>query len=450
MTISLERIHRIHLKGDLERAEALYRKYLVETPPDPHSQHLMGTLLLQQGQNGRAVRHFRRAMEMRKFPADYINIMVALRALGRAEEAIELGEEALYLWGEREPKLKNFYSNFGSCYMELGEYDKADAIYRILLEDYPDDPDANWNHGICLLSQGNFAEGWPGFDYGFKARERGAPPYFDEFPEWLGEELADKTILVWGEQGIGDEILFATMLPDLIKDAGRVIFDCHPRLERLFARSLDCEVVGGRKSKLQGRWDHEHIDYHVPIGSLGRFYRNFPEDFGASGILIPDHDRVAQMRREIPGFKVGLAWRGGVQKTGTNRRSIPLEKLLPPPLEGVTYVSLQYGNVYEEVSQFPVYHNEAYIEDFDELANLTAACDLVISVIQTQVHLAGELGVPTWCLTPQAPAWKFNEGERMLWHTSVKQYHQKDRDDWKPVLDKVHSDLAALVQRKAA
>ena len=445
----LDRIHRIHLKGDLGRAERLYKEFLQGSPPDPLAEHLLGTLYLQQNQNGLAARHLRRALEMQKTTQNYTNLLVALRGLGRAEEAVEIGQEAIYLWGREHKELKSFYSNLASCHMELGQYDVADTILRAVIDMDKDDIDANWNHGVCQLTQGNLEAGWAGYDFGFKAKERGAPEYFNEFKEWLGEDLTGKTILIWGEQGLGDEILFANVLNDVIKVAGRVILDCHPRLEELFKRSFACEVVGGRKDKTRGRWDHEHIDLHCPIGSLPRFFRSELSDFPKQGYLKADPARVKYWRTAIPGFKVGLAWMGGVHKTGRNMRSIALRDLLPP-IDNVSFVSLQYGHVYEEVSQFPIYHNEGVIEDFTELANLTAACDLVISVIQTSVHLAGALDVPTWCLTPYAPPWKFMKGERIPWHPSVKQYHQEKRGDWTPVVNRIHSDLLRLVEERIA
>ena len=112
---------------------------------------------------------------------------------------------------------------------------------------------------------------------------------------------------------------------------------------------------------------------------------------------------------------------------------------MPPEIDGVQYVSLQYGNVFEEAESCGLWHDDAVIADFDDLAALTAACDLVISVIQTNVHLAGAMDVPTWCLTPKTAPWKFQKGESMIWHPSVKQYHQED--DWEGVINQIHCDL---------
>ena len=431
---SVDYIYSIHLKGELERAEGLY----LAAPPSPKRDLFLGTLYLQMDKCGLAKKYLESSLEVPK-KMGYSNLIVALRKLGRFNDGIACGEEAIDFWGTEDKELLSIYSNLSSCYIEGGRYESAIKILESALAIDPRHVDAEWNMGIAKLSLGDWS-GWEGFDRGFVSKERGPSSVVNEIPDWSGEPLDGKTILVWGEQGLGDEILFANCLNDLIADAGHVIYECHPRLKSIMDRSFHCEVSGTRKSKNPARWDFREIDYHTAIGTLPMFYRKSDDSFPTKGYLSPDHDRKVHWISKWPDKAVvGLSWRGGVETTGVNKRSIPLKDLMPPEIDGVQYVSLQYGNVFEEAESCGLWHDDAVIADFDDLAALTAACDLVISVIQTNVHLAGAMDVPTWCLTPKTAPWKFQKGESMIWHPSVKQYHQED--DWEGVINQIHCDL---------
>ena len=372
----------------------------------------------------------------------YSNLLVALRKLKRVNEGCLVGEDAVEMWGYQDPDLQSLYSNFASCLIEFGKLDRAIEILDDALELDPSHIDSLWNQGIAKLAKGDWT-GWKGFDQGFNAKERGMSSVVREIDDWAGQDLTDKTILIWGEQGLGDEILFANCMNDLIADAGHVIYECHPRLEQIMQRSFPgCEVSGTRKSQDRSRWDNRSIDYHAAIGTLPLYYRNSDGDFPDVGYLKANKAKVQLWRDKFKGKKiVGLAWRGGVDKTGGFKRSIPLSDFMPPYIDGVQYVSLQYGGSFEEADAYALEHDDAAIDDLTELNNLTAACDLVISVIQTSVHMAGALGVPTWCLTPSPAPWKFQDGEDMIWHPSVKQYHQTKSGIWDDVIETIHEDL---------
>jgi len=434
---SVDQIYQIHLKGELDRAEGLY----LAAPQSAKRDLFLGTMYLQMDRYGLAKKYLESSLEIPK-KMGYSNLLVALRKLGRYEEGCALGEAALEMWGDEDRELQSFYSNYASCLIEAGHLERAIKVLDAAIELDPSHVDSLWNQGVAKIGMGDWS-GWQGFDQGFNAKERGMSSVVRELDDYEGQDLTDKTIIVWGEQGLGDEIIFANCLNDLIADAGHVIYECHPRLEAIMKQSFpDCEVSGTRKSPDRARWDHRSIDYHVAIGTLPLYYRNHDDDFPDKGYLKADEDRVQYWRDKFPGKKiVGLAWRGGVERTGSFKRSIPLKDFMPPEIEGVQYVSLQYGNAFEEADIHGLYHDDGAIDDLTELNNLTAACDLVISVIQTSVHMAGALDVPTWCLTPQPAPWKFQPGESMIWHPSVKQYHQTQRGVWDDVLKRIHEDI---------
>ncbi len=458
----LATINKIHLKGELQRAEKLYRDYLERKPHIPQAWFLMGTCLLQQERHAEAVIYFEKAIEMKPdFPASYGNLIIALKKLGRIEDAAEI----ISLIDEQEPSKDwiDTYVNAGSTFYELRDLNRARHYLELALKYDAENPDANWNLGIVNLSLGNYAEGWNGYEYGFRVRERQLRPYFDEYPSWDGEDLSGKTILIWGEQGLGDEILFAPCLNDLKKlKPKKIIFDCHPRLEEIFRRSFDgIEIHGTRKDKTPGLFDPADPDFHCPLGSLPKFFRQNPENFPAHGCLKPDQKAVAEYVRQIgSGMKVGISWRGGSQRTNQSSRSMSLEKMalaLMKSRPDIRWVSLQYGyGVNEEIKSLKRNHGidvqqfDFAIEDYTETANLVASCDLVISVITAVVHLGGALNVPVWCLTPYWAPWKFPATKEMPWHPSVTQYHQPEPYKWDSVLSDVDRDLTNLLQMQAA
>lgn len=461
----LDNVNRIQIKGDHHRAVNLYRKYLDKRPDDALAELLLGSAFLQMGEIGQGADYIQRALK--KAPdliTGYVNLVAALRMSGRLEEALAIGSEALERFsgaeGKARKELKSLYTNTGTCYLELGSLEKAEESFRKAIEIDPEDSDAHWNLGLAFLGQCKFKEGWQEYGWGFRSSERLARPYWNEFKEWTGEPLKGKTILVWGEQGIGDEMLFASCLKDIQRDAKAVIFDCHPRLQTLFQRSFpSIKCIGTRKNNMPGIFDDYalSIDYHVPIGNLPAHYRNSPENFPDRPYLKADPKAVQRWREQIgPGVNVGISWQGGLQKTNSYKRSFPLEKLLPLfkkfQKEGVNWVSLQYGRVFDEVIDLEnshgvkIKHYDWALEDYTETANLTAACDIVVSVITAIVHLSGALGVPTLVMVPVAPPWKFVEGEKMPWHPSIKQIHQEKMFAWEEVLGKIETELDSFLK----
>ena len=360
--------------------------------------------------------------------------MVAYRRLGRNEDAVKAGERAIELFGEKWSHLEDekdvekksqaacLYNNLGSIYMERGQFKEARKYLDLSVKAKPDHFDGNWNLGLLDLTTGNLKKGWLGYDWGFKAGERKPRPYYDELEEWKGEDPKGKTIVVWGEQGLGDEILFSSCIKDLYESGANVIFDCHWRLEKIFKRSFpDIQVVGLRKDRDPSKFDKYEIDYHVPIGSLGAFYRNDFKDFPREAYLIPDQERVEYWKGQMkPGFNVGISWRGGSRKTALHKRSIPLQ-LWKPILKtkGVNFISLQYGGAFEEINDMvkslgvPIQSFDDAIDDYEETANLVAACDLIISVCTTVIHTGGALGKPVWVMVPAAPAWRYHPPHKM-------------------------------------
>ena len=466
--MSLRLAAQVHKKGELDRALRLYKAYHKDHPKNIQARHMIGTVFCQKGEFGQAVDWLQPTVEQ-GCRESYPNLIAALRKLGRGPEAVACGQQYAQSFkpGSTDMDRNNdayVMINAASGHIEIGDYAGAVPLLENAISVIPDHRDANWNLSLAHLYHMRWEEGWKRYGWGFKAQVRGPRPYTDEFPEWDGESLKGKTLLVWGEQGLGDEILFAGCIPDVEKLAKRVIFDCHPRLEDIFARSFSAECIGVRKTNAPGLFDGESVDYQIPVGGLARFFRKSDSEFPQSGYLKPDPKGVEKWKAKIgPGLKVGLSWRGGSEATNGFRRSMSLEDLAGPLVlaheinrerraKPVQFVSLQYGGAYEEVASFnarhgtSIQHHDGALENYTETADLVAACDVVISVITAVIHLGGAMDVPVLCLVPHGPPWKFPKVDRMPWHPSVRLFHQEEFYKWQPVLEAVKKEFVNLVE----
>jgi hypothetical protein len=301
---------------------------------------------------------------------------------------------------------------------------------------------------MLRLSCAEFGAGWDDYEGRYDSDEtprRGFP-----FPDWDGGGFTGRAVLVYAEQGLGDEIMFANCLPDLIAEAGRVAVACDPRLAPLFVRSFpEASVFGAPRTAVHAWLDQAGaIDVQVAAGSLPRRYRRAAQDFPAhSGYLRADSGRVRHYRERLaalgPGRKVGLAWRGGLVRTRRAVRSIE-PGLLAPLLarRDLRFVSLQHGDVDEDLARMhsaggrsPVHWPEVPA-DPDDAAALMAALDATITVCSSVVHLGGALGVRVLAMVPASPEWRYlRSGDRLPWYPSVEVVRQQRADDWAAVIE---------------
>jgi hypothetical protein len=318
--MKIDTVSAVFHKKEYERADNLFREHFTDSE-DHLAWYLFGTLNIQRKAYGIAVEALKRCIVLKPdFDVAYSNLIVAYKLLGRIEQAEATAREAIDRFHERwdyhrskgkvVESAASMLVNLGSTYLELANYAEAEQCYRKALQYDPKQADAHWNLGLAQLTQRNW-EGWTGYEWGFQRGERQPRPYIDEYPQWTGQDIRDKTILVWGEQGLGDEILFSSCIPDLEKLGAKIIFDCHPRLDRVFERSFpNITISGTRKNHAPGLFDDFDIDYHSPLGSLPKLFRTDERQFRKPAWLKPDRKKVAEWRRELGKEKiVGLSWR---------------------------------------------------------------------------------------------------------------------------------------------
>lgn len=341
-----------------------------------------------------------------------------------------------------------------------GDIAEAEAHARAAATINPEETLAHQNLALALLKRGAYAEGWQEYE-ARKQLEAHAGNYLRyPFPEWEGGELAGRTIFVYAEQGLGDEIMFASCLPDLVSRVKRVMVECEPRLKTLFQRSFPECGVFGRPRTVTNAWTRSldpQPQVQTAIGSLPRFFRRSESDFPAhSGYLRADAARIASWRERLAGLgqglKVGLSWRGGLMRTGRVRRSLELDQLLPLLRRtDIGFVSLQYGKVTDELAAFARRHRMSLphwddaLADYDETAALVCALDAVVSVCTSLVHLTGALGKPVLVMAPSSPEWRYRmSGATMPWYPSARIYRQARPGDWGSVVEQVHVDLDSM------
>ncbi len=396
-----------------------------------------------------AAQELRRAIELNPGDAGAcLNLGAVLGQLDQPEAAIDFCRRAV----ELAPDDAIAHFNRGNIARSLGMLDEATAAMETAIRLAPDFAAAHWNCGYCYLLAGDFARGWREHEW----RERASEVSLDRYPQprWNGESLAGRTILVHGEQGIGDEILFGSCLPDLIQRAGHCVIVCDPRLEPLFKRSFPRATVHGfsRRQDRQGISVGERIDVQIPIGSLPLYLRMTRESFPQrKSFLTADAAQVADWKDRYaqlgPGMKIGISWRAGGQPGERRMRTTSLDLWRPLfSLPGVRFVNLQYGDCVDDLAtvrrDFGVeihdWTDADPLIDMDAFAAKVAALDLVVSVDNSTVHLSGALGVPTWVLLPQVPGWRWSLADsRSVWYPSLRLFRQTWRGDWGGVFEEV-------------
>lgn len=398
-----------------------------------------------------AISSFRKVIELKPDYADahsnlgYV-LYTHLEQLNEAEAHLRLALEL-------DPGKIEAQTNLALVLDHRGETDAALGLYDRILRVKPNDNEVRLNRALIWLARGDYARGWPEYE----ARHALQPHRDLRLPEWNGASLGGRVILVHAEQGLGDEIMFASCLGEVIEEARHCVIECHQKLEKLFRRSFPAATVCGALQTDPARnWpDHDpRIDCTTGIGSLPLRYRRSRADFPHhAGYLRADPVRREYWRERLrelgSGPKIGVSWRGGAKRTRRRARSIPPADWAPLlTFPGMHFVSLQYGefggdlDAMRDVSRCMVHHWPEAIEDYDETAALVSALDLVISVQTAVIHLGGALGKPVWVLVSSRPEWRYQEsGESLPWYPSVRLIRQATPGDWRAVIHEARRRL---------
>jgi tetratricopeptide (TPR) repeat protein len=493
----------LHSQGKLPEAEKLYLRTLEQHPGDPDALHLLGVLCNDRGRGGDALGLIERAIAIRPDVARYhsdlgnalcgtgriseairchecairlepstiayhVNLGAALRDAGESLRAIEAYKDAVAL----DPRFAQAYNNLGVVLADEGRLDEAIASFhraieidrnyadahtnlgvtlyanrraeesvahcRRAVELNPDFAKAHSNLALILLGTGHFPEGWIEHEWRWKCNPAFKPRPFSQ-PQWSGEPLASKTILLHAEQGFGDAIQFARYVPLIARRAKKVIVECPPALARLF-QSLEASATVIPSGHLLPPFDTHcslmslpyalgdqtipaEIPYVRPGSSLVHAWR---------GKLRPTHPR-----------QIGIAWAGRPTHSNDRNRSMSSEHLsLLARLPGIEWHSLLKNPTEGIAPRLHILDHSSDLNDFADTAAFIANLDLVISVDTAVAHLAGAMGRPIWLLLPFAAEWRWMlNRDDSPWYSTMRLFRQERWGDWAGVMHRVADTL---------
>ncbi len=376
----------------------------------------------------------------------------ALADYAHARSLGSRGAEALY--------------NMATVHDAKGDLPGAIELYRQALAEKPDYPDARRNKGLDQLKLGQLSEGWVDYEARWDCADYAAVRGRFSQPSWDGARDLDGALLVWGEQGLGDEILYGTMVPELMDAGMRIVRELDPRLVPLVQRSWPDMRAIARQPQSDPATRASDIAAQIPLGNLGRYLRAHDAAFPAHPPAFkPDPERVAAYRKQLrpegtPSFVVGISWVSRNLEIGAQKSTSLADWSGVLQVPGVRFVNLQYGDTARDLTKFArtsgvsvqTLPNLDLTNDIDGLAALIAACDLVVTVSNTTAHLAGALGVPAWVLVPtgNAKLWYWGQsGATTPWYPSLRLFRQVEPRKWDAPIAAIADALANDASRNA-
>jgi tetratricopeptide (TPR) repeat protein len=371
---------------------------------------------------------------------------------GDFKEAIKL----LQVIVREEPSYHEAKANLALAYKNIGKIEKSLDIYRKL--EYRDSwsSGARFNFAITNVTSGYFREGWDDYEYRWKVYPGNREIWpFEGKPLWKGEK--GSRVVLWREQGIGDDIIFLSLAPEVQEMCSSLAVYVDPRLHSLCRRAMPEINFVNDIDELKGA----DSDYHLPLGSVPGLIRNDISDFDrtVTGYFKADPSRVESIRKELQldgKIVIGISWKS-FNALNKVKKSVQLRDMgrMFAGLD-IVLVNLQYGDVDDEIKEFKEETGIDVVqcasvdnrEDLDGLAALIEACDLVVSITNVSVHMAGALAKETWVLLPYvANFWWLLERTDSVWYPSLTLYRQPVLDDWDSVYASVRKDLETRLER---
>jgi lipoprotein NlpI len=429
-------VYKLIQDGNFENALDLLQTLLEHDPNDAISLNFLGLIHLEMNNNHLAYQYLRRAIqENPKIAPMWVNFGLAAHELGRNEEALNSYIQASTIDNEY---IKS-YVNAAAVFIEESRWAEAEKACNVALEIDPKNDMPLKNLAHVHLAQHDWKKGWEYWDLTLGDKYRKEWVYGDE-KRWDGSK--GKSIVIYGEQGLGDEINYASVIPDAIRDSKHVIIDCDPRLEKLFGRSFpDAKVYGTRKDE-HPKWLAEaRIDARCAVSTLPKFYRNDDKDFPGTPYLKADPELVSMWKglfKEWGKPVYGLCLHGGSKFTGESWRKLVPEDFSPVFAKDAVFISLDYKGLlnHPKIKEYPWVTQG---KDYDVTAGLIAALDGVIGVNTTAIHCANGLGIPTHILVPIKKQWRYEPAPdgSYVWAKSAKLYQQEAGESWRDVVKKV-------------
>jgi tetratricopeptide (TPR) repeat protein len=353
------------------------------------------------------------------------------------------------------PDYLHAYIQRGAANWEMRRWEEALENFRKANELGPSDPNAQWILGLLLLQQNKFKEGWPLYETRWRSDRFKSRRLVTSKKQWTLSSSA-KSVLVWGEQGIGDQIIYGSLIPAIRQRTDKVTAMVDPRLIKMFKASMpDVDFVANS--------DQIPSDQHeeqIPFASVGWSFINEKDDiqkYAARNFLQADPELVKKYREEAGldpnNLTVGLSWVSAAIKIGPHK-SVNLEQLLPIMKQDVNLINLQYGSDKKAVDYFNQQHGTNIVttsvdlfKDIDGLAALCQMCDVIVAISSSTVHLAGALGRPVLLMDANKLwYWGNKDGDRSLWYPSIRIFPRDNMiAPWDNVIEQVTKVVEGMI-----
>ena len=446
--------------GEHAEAMALLNRALAKEPMHLDARVTLGSCHFEMGQYDEAQEIWELVLKTDPAnPKANFNLGKLLHDTRRFDEADALYRRAIATQPDYEEALVNHATNL----KVLGDRAEAIACYETVLKNKPHDTYARNNLSLLQLSGADFSNGWVNY------QSRMMPEIYLAFrdqitvPEWTGQSLAGKSICLWDEQGVGDSVLFTSMLAELLATASSVTLICDPRLIDLYGRSFPgLELLSKEIPVAEMTAVANGCNVLCRTGDLGKMLRRDLSAFPApTGYLKADNARATALaenyRDGSNDLLIGISWRSINIDIG-DLKSMPLanfEDILSAP--GIRTIDLQYGETEEERQRFAtdtgieIYRDPEIdsLQDLDGFAAQVRAMDLIVTISNTTAHFAGALGVPTILLLHTAPIWYWMaDGATTPWYASLKLFRQAKVGAWDTVIRDAAAATHAFVDEK--
>src|SRR5271154_2476619 len=458
-----------------DAAKDMFLRYIALRPDSPLGYNNLGTVLCEMGETPSAIEVLRGALN--RMPNEAVlwnSLATVLAESGRADESIVFYNEAIRL----SPNFPRPHHNLGFAHSHLGNLDEALAAYDNALARAVDPKEVlegNHSRSVCLMGMGRLEEGFRDYEIRNTQRFRGYVQHMLRAPRWNGEPLAGKRLLIIGEQGLGDELMFANIIPDLIEAVGpegKLQIAVEHRLVSFFARSFPQAEVGAYDDRrITGPDDVQEVrfilwairdgepDFFTTMGAPLQYFRKRVEDFPARPLFVADPQRGQDFRRRLdamgPGPVVGICWRSMMQDIKRQKYFSSLDAWEPLlKVKGVTFVNVQYGDCRDDLAHaraqrgidIKVFDDLDLKKDIEGGAALSAVLDLVISAPTAAAAIAASTGTEVWFLTAGRP-WPQLGTDRFPWYANTRVLSPQKFGDWNELMPRAARELEAFARR---
>ena len=437
------------LEKRYEQAKNVYKKAITLDPSNKQITFLMSDCLFNMKSYKKAKKVIYKQLQSNKLDSQFNHLLGKI--LHKEGDRNALGYYRIALNNERSGE--EVLNNMGAFFFEQRKLKCSEYALVKALNLNKKNFNAKLNLAYTQLIRKNFKQGWYNQEFRWKADFANDVVWPIKDRElWEGQR--DKNVLLWKEQGIGDDILFMGLVPEASEITNSTTVYTDPRLISLCERGMPGVIF----KPYRGKIEDEEFDYHLPMGSLPRLFRNSEKDFErvTTGYLKADPKRVEDLSQELGiGNKkvIGISWKS-FKGSNMDNKNIELEKLSDAFGDlDVVLLNLQYGDVNEEIRDFTKATGIEVLqcksvdnrEDLDGLAALIENCDLVVSTSNVTIHLAGALGKETWVLLPYvANFWWLLDRTDSVWYPTLKLYRQKKYASWYSIIASIAEDLNEL------